>query len=309
MLTFAFIDDLVAVFIERFLSGMFAAAVTPIALAAVGDLATTEEARGRNLTFIGLAGISGFLLGPMLGIFVARTAASLFLMVSAARSVAVPLAGTALLAVIVAIAIGIAVPETKQNSSGSKPDQYASKSDTWLIPKLLALAFIVSAGVGVFEVGLALRGKQQLGLTQYQIALMFTECSLVMFVVQAIVFSHWIKPETTRWFIAPALVVLAGGLFFVPRASDFMLMLAVIGTVAASAGILAPILTYWISSKAGRAQGAELGKQTAAASLGAAVGSAAGGALVRCGMVAQRLIPAGDCTDSNWCRVEHRSSE
>ena len=56
-------------------------------------------------------------------------------------------------------------------------------------------------------------------------------------------------------------------------------MLAVVGAVAASAGILSPILTYWISSKAGKAQGAELGKQTAAASLGAAVGSAAGGVL------------------------------
>ena len=54
---------------------------------------------------------------------------------------------------------------------------------------------------------------------------------------------------------------------------------AVIGAVAASAGILSPILTYWISSKAGRAQGAELGKQTAASSLGVTVGSAAGGLL------------------------------
>jgi len=129
----------------------------------------------------------------------------------------------------------------------------------------------------VFEVGLALRGKQELALTQYQIALMFTECSLVMLVVQAIVFSPWIKPGTTRWFIAPALAVLAVGLFLVPRASDFMLMLAVVAAVASSAGILSPILTYWISNKAGQAQGAELGLQTAAASLGAAAGSVAGG--------------------------------
>ncbi|MFX8727534.1 hypothetical protein ABTM60_19760, partial [Acinetobacter baumannii] len=81
----------------------------------------------------------------------------------------------------------------------------------------------------MFEVGLALRGKQQLGLTQYQIALMFSECSGVMFAVQAIVFSPWVKPETTRWLIAPALAVLAAGLFLVPRASDFRLMLVVIG--------------------------------------------------------------------------------
>jgi len=100
-----------------------------------------------------------------------------------------------------------------------------------------------------------------------------------MFVAQAIVFSPWIKPETTRWFVAPALSILAAGLFLVPRASNFALMLGVIGAVAASAGILSPILTYWISRKAGNAQGAELGKQTAAASLGAAVGSAVGGLL------------------------------
>ena len=147
------------------------------------------------------------------------------------------------------------------------------------MPKLLILAFIVSAGIGVFEVGLALRGKQELALTQYQIALMFTECSLVMFVVQAMVFSPWVRPETTRWLIAPALSVLAAGLFLVPRASDFALMLIVVGVVAASAGILSPILTYWVSSRAGNAQGAKLGKQTAASSLGAAAGSAAGGLL------------------------------
>jgi len=147
------------------------------------------------------------------------------------------------------------------------------------VPKLLVLTFIVSAGVGVFEVGLALRGKQELGLTPYQIALMFTECSLVMFVMQAIVFSPWFKPDMTRWLIAPALAVLAAGLFLVPRASDFTLMLVVIGAVAASAGILSPILTYWISAKAGSAQGWQLGKQTAAASLGVTLGSAAGGLL------------------------------
>ena len=56
-------------------------------------------------------------------------------------------------------------------------------------------------------------------------------------------------------------------------------MLVVIGAVAGSAGILSPILTYWISSKAGQCQGWELGKQTAAASLGITLGSTAGGLL------------------------------
>jgi MFS family permease len=279
MATFAFIENLTAVYAERFLSGMFAAAVTPVALAAIADLATTEAARGRRLTLVSLAGISGFLLGPTLGVFLARNTAGLLRTVGAAGSLALPLAGTAALALLVAIAAAVTVPGTKGIETASGRRQATQQPGSWLVPTLLLVSFAVSAGVGVFEVGLALRGKQELALSQYQIALMFTECSLVMFVVQAIVFSPWVRPETTRWLISPALAVLAAALVFVPRASDFTLMLLVIGAVAASAGILSPILTYWISNKAGENQGRELGKQTAASSLGAAVGSAAGGML------------------------------
>lgn len=93
----------------------------------------------------------------------------------------------------------------------------------------------------------------------------------------------------------PALAVLAVGLFLVPWASDFTFMLVVIGAVAASAGVLSPILTYWISAKAGSAQGWELGKQTAAASLGVTLGSVAGGLLFNIAILpgAPFILPAG----------------
>jgi predicted MFS family arabinose efflux permease len=245
----------------------------------IGNFTTTEQGRARRLAFVSMAGIAGFLLGPMLGVFVTRFAADFFTLAMPAGSVAIPLAATALLAFLVASAVAFAVPGGEGHDRSQKTTGVSVDKTAWLVPKLLILTFIVSAGIGVFEVGLALRGKQELGLTPYQIALMFTECSLVMFAMQAIVFSPWFKPDTTRWLIAPALSVLAAGLFLVPRASDFTLMLVVIGAVAASAGILSPILTYWISAKAGSAQGWELGKQTAAASLGVTLGSAAGGLL------------------------------
>lgn len=279
MLTFAFIENLNSVYVERFLSGMFAAAVTPVALATIGDLAPTEAVRARRLTFVSLAGISGFLLGPMLGVFLTRSFTNWLPVANAAGSLTVPLTATAIVSLLVAFGVLLTVSGNKPADVAHHQKQSLSHTPVWLVPKLLIISFIVSAGIGVFEVGLALLGKQELGLTQYQIASMFMLCSLVMFVMQAIVFSPWIKPETTRWFIAPALAVLAVALFLVPRASNFTLMLIAIGAVAASAGILSPILTYWISNKAGKAQGAELGKQTAAASLGAAVGSAAGGLL------------------------------
>jgi MFS family permease len=279
MLVFSFVESLAAVYAERFLSGMFAAAVTPVAAAAISNITTNEQGRARRLAFVSMAGIAGFLLGPMLGVFVTRFAADFFTLPMPAESVAIPLAATALLAFLAASAVALAVPSGQGHDRPEKTTGASVDNIALLVPKLLILTFIVSAGVGVFEVGLALRGKQELGLSPYQIALMFSECSLVMLSMQAIVFSPWFKPDATRWLIAPALAVLAAGLFIVPRASDLTLMLVVIGAVAASAGILSPMLTYWISAKAGSAQGWELGKQTAAASLGVTLGSAAGGLL------------------------------
>lgn len=279
MLVFSFVQSLAALYAERFVSGMFSAAVTPVAAAATGHFTTNEQGRARRLAFVSMAGISGYLLGPMLGVFVIRISTDFFTLSMPAGSVAIPLAATALLAVLVGFTVLFAVPGSRRHNQSQKTSDTAVEKTAWLVPKLLILTVIVSAGVGVFEVGLALRGKQELGLTPYQIALMFTECSLIMLVMQAVVFSPWFKPETTRWLIAPALAVFAVGLFLVPQASDFTLMLIVVGTVAGSAGILSPILTYWISSKAGERQGWELGKQTAAASFGVTVGSAVGGLL------------------------------
>ena len=74
---FGFVDNLIAVYAERFLRGVFAAAVTPVALAVVGDLATSGVARARRLTFVSLAGISGFLIGPVLGVAIARSASNI----------------------------------------------------------------------------------------------------------------------------------------------------------------------------------------------------------------------------------------
>lgn len=279
MMIFAFVESLAAIYAERFLSGIFAAAVTPVAASVIGNLSQTEQRRIRRFTFVSMAGITGFLLGPMLGVLVTGVGANLLTVTLPAGSVAFPLAATALLALLVAVFAAFAMHGSNGHDRLPNASSLAANRLTWLVPKLLVLTFIVSASVGVFEVGLALRGTQELGLTPTQVALMFTECSLVMFVVQAIVFAPWFNPSITRWLIAPALAVLAVGLFLVPRASDFTLMLIVVGAIAASAGVLLPILTYWISANAGSAQGWELGKQTAAASLGVTIGSAAGGLL------------------------------
>ena len=275
MIASALFETLAAVYVERTLSGVFAAAITPVALAAVTDYSSGTGTLGRRLSFVSMAGISGFLLGPTLGVALQHLPGGAD---GVAGDLAVPLLATGGLALVAAIAVAASLPRT---ITGARQLAIASvpAPPPRLMWQLLMLGFVVSAGVGVFEVGLALRGKQDMGLTPWQIATMFTLCSLVMIAAQAAVFSPLVRPEFTRWLVAPAFGVLAAGLFAVPHAESFALMLLVIGAVAASAGILSPILTYWIAAQAGHKSGAGLGRQTSAASLGAAVGSAAGGLL------------------------------
>ncbi len=273
-----FVDTLPGLYFERFLSGIFAAAVTPVAAATIGDLASSDEARGRRLTMVSVAGIVGFLVGPMFGLLLARLGTGQAAAAAAEHILEIPMTVTGLFALPVAAAIYFTIPRAT-HISANRMQEGTDESSQKLVNRLLVLALIVSAAVGVFEVGLALRGARELGLDRGQIAIMFTECSLVMIIVQTLVFSPLVRPSTTRFLLAPALAILAVGLLLVPFASNFTLMLVVIGAVAASAGILLPIITYWISAKAGNAQGAELGKQTSAASLGSAVGSAMGGFL------------------------------
>lgn len=279
MLVFSLIESVTATYLERFTSGLFAAAITPIASASIGDLAPTEAVRARRLSFVNLAGVAGFLVGPAAGIFIARAGSRMLILPEKAGAIAAPLAGASLLGLVAMIAVASALPEHVPADPLPRPLKAAPEGSIGVIAKLLTLSFVVAASISVFEVGLSLRGKQELGLSQDQIALMFTECSLVMFAVQAIVFSPWLRPEVTRWLISPALTVLAAGLYLSSRASNFGAMLTVVGAVSASAGILSPILTYWMSRKADTAQGAKLGQLTAATSLGAATGSAAGGLL------------------------------
>ena len=272
-------ESLAALYAERFVSAAFAAAVTPVAAAAIGELAAAEQARARRLALLSMGGIAGFLLGPMLGAATEGAAGAVLGAAKPAGTLVMPLAAIALLAFAAALAVAFAVPGGNGGARLVRPPGRQDDHTGRVLPRLLALSFIVSAGIGVFEVGLALRGKQQLGLTPFQIALMFAECSLIMFAIQGIAFSRRVKPEASPALIAPALSVLAAGLLLVSWTADYAFTLALVGAVAASAGILSPLLTYWISSKAGRAQGWELGKQTAAASLGVTLGSAVAGLL------------------------------
>jgi DHA1 family multidrug resistance protein-like MFS transporter len=274
---FALVDSLPLLYLGRFLSGLFASAVAPVVYAVVGDHAPTKEWRAHRFALLNIAGAAGFLIGPMVGGFALVAARQLFAE-GAATSIPAPFFATSGLALLAGLIVWRFVP-VRDRLQPERITTPGVRNDRTVLMRLLSISFVTALAVGAFEVGLSLRGKQVLDLNAYQIGMMFTECSLVMFVVQALVFSPLVRPDTTRHLFTPSLVILAAGLAAVPFANGYIMMTLAVALVAASAGILSPLATYWISLGAGETQGAELGRQTAAASLGQAVGSAAGGLL------------------------------
>lgn len=273
---FAVTASLPLLYLGRFLAGFFAAAITPVAYALIGDYAPSKEWRAHRFALINIAGTAGFFIGPLLGGLVVRVAGSLWAL-PLDSSLAMPLLTATGLAVIAAVLVLFLLPSGTRRESGDASTD-ATQLERRAMLRLLVIALVTALAIGVFEVGLALRGKV-LGLDAAHIGIMFAECSLVMAVVQVLVFSPLIKPELTRWFIAPGLATLAIGLVVVSVVSTSVLMSVAVALVAASAGMLSPVATYWASFGIPTSQGAQLGRMTAAASFGQALGSVAGGAL------------------------------
>lgn len=266
MLWFTVAHGLVSIYGARATAGVFAAAVLPVVLAWVSEV-STPRTQARAFAWLSAISALGFLFGPVISGWLASVET-----VAPDDALALPFYAAAALAVVVWFAAYRFLPESApMRIHDSVPARNTSPS-LWL----LALSLLVMLGLGSFEVSLALQGKQVLNLQPRAIGWMFAECSLVMILVQIFV----LAPLTRRvgnGLLAPAFLTMAVGVVLLPYAASYPLMLLSVGLVAAASGLLIPTLAYQVSLAAGAAQGAALGQQTAAASLGQAVGSAAAG--------------------------------
>jgi MFS family permease len=266
MLWFPLARGLVFVYGARVLAGVFAAAVLPVVLAWVGD-AGTPRTRARMFAWLSATSAFGFLFGPALSGWLASIE-----IVAPDDALALPFYAVALLGGMVWLASYRFLPERAPLRARDGEPEWSAPSLIWL----LAMSLLVMYGIGSFEVGLALRGQQVLNLQPREIGWMFAECSLVMILAQVFVLAPLLK-RVGGGLLAPAFLAMAAGVALLPYAASYLAMLIGVGLVAAASGLLIPTLAYLVSLAAGSAQGAALGKQTAAGSLGQAAGSAAAG--------------------------------
>jgi len=272
LFVFAAPAGLPALYAVQLLTGAAAAAVMPVASALVADLAPDDHWRASRLAWLNMALVAGFVLGPVAGTMADR----LLLRDVAGQTVLVtPFLAASVLALLVLAMLWRWAPGTPSGL----PARRAGPGPQAGVRALLALTFMVSLSIGVFEVAIAIRGGRTLGLSLGQVGALFTGCSLLMFAAQAAVFSPRVQPRGTAELLAPAFVVLAMGMAVAGFATSFPLYAVAVALFAVSGGVLVPVLAYWVSRRAGGAQGRQLGRQTAAAGLGQAAGSSLAGVL------------------------------
>lgn len=266
MLWFALVRGLVSAYAARALAGVFAAAVLPVVLAWVSD-AGASRTRAQAFAWLSAASALGFLFGPALGGWLASIETF-----GGRAAMALPFYTSAALGGGMWLAAYLGLPESPLRHALEDMSQPNVPS----LFGLLVLSMLVMFGIGSFEVGLALQGQQVLNLGPREIGWMFAECSLVMILVQVFVLAPLLK-RFGRGLLAPAFLTMAVGIALLPLAATYPMLIVGVGLVAGASGVLIPSLAYLVSLAAGTRQGMALGKQTAAASLGQAAGSAVAG--------------------------------
>lgn len=259
----------------RFVSGGFAAAVAPASYALVGDYARGAE-RARQFSYLTVANALGSLAGPMIGGLIAGA-------ITIGPVSSIPFELLAGLVSVTLLIVAWTIPKViRVYADAPLATSQTNKTAFW---RLLVLSFVTGTTLGVFEVGTTLEGTQLLGLSAFSLGLMFSECMLVMLLAQTAVFSPLIEVHQTVRLLTPALAILALGLAAEPLAKGELALAATVAGVAASGGILVPVITYWVSLTGEGGLGGHLGADSAAVNLGQAIGSAAAGLLFGASLV------------------------
>lgn len=287
--SFGLATNLWIAYLVRGLGGALASAVLPVALAYVSDT-TLPEARARRFAWMTAATTLGFLTGPLFGGWLTDIPAGVSAEEAAVGSFAIPFLTAATGGAVIWLAVWRWLPGLSRSSSAATVQHDSHQRGA--VHVLLLLALLGMFGLGVFEVAIALQGQRVLGLDPLRIGLLFMECSLVMVVVQVLVFSPLARRVGFGFIIVPAFLAMAAGVGLVPSVVTLGWLMLLVGVFAAGAGILIPMLAYRVSLNAGPASGAALGKQTAAASLGQGLGSATAGWLYGIAIVAPFWLTA-----------------
>ena len=252
------------------------AAVVPVVSALVAEH-TPANHRARRFAWMSGVSLLGFLFGPAMKVVADAAGASFSSTgMSAETSTRYVLFLSALLGGVMMLGLARTLPKSRPSQKLPSRDPVAQAMNRpaallWLNGGLL---FVLAA----FELGIVLLGQQQAGQSSRQAAIMFAECSLVMLIVNTVLFfTALLEKVSPRILIGIGLIVAMVGLGVMAVHSSETTMFLGVGLTSAGTGLVLPVIAYLAASTSPLKLGTTMGGLVAAAGVGQTLGSAAGG--------------------------------
>ena len=257
-------------FLARTLAGMLSSAAMPTAMAYISDNAP-EQARSGGMGQLGAAIGAGVIAGPLLGGLLSSHSFSLPFFVGAG------LAGLSFLLVL------LLLPESRPDRSAAPkpPLRWSDLRRVLASPAglLLLLIFIMSFGLANFQGVIGLYAVDKFSFSTGQVGALWMVIGAVLLLGQG----GLAGPLTQRFgelpLIRAGLAGGAAGFLLISLAVGFTTLLLALGFFTLALALIGPALNSYISRFSGEHQGALMGLNSAATSLGRVVGPLLAGPL------------------------------
>jgi multidrug resistance protein len=252
-----------ALLVSRIVAGAMGATIG-VGQAYIADI-TPPERRAHAMGILGAAFAMGFILGPALGGILSAHS------YSSAGVVAAGLCAANALAALVWL------PETPRHVATARFGRVPLAT----LAAPLAVSFLVTASFAVIHVTLPLFGRDVWHDTTRQMGMLFAYMGIVSAVVQGGLVGRLAARVGEKRVAAAGGLLLAVGLALVPEVSGRLALYAALGTLSAGSALATPSI-YAIVSRLAPAsqQGAALGINQTAATLGRIVGPTVAGVLI-----------------------------
>ena len=259
----------------RFVGGALSAALVPAASGYVADLTGADE-RADGLAHLSLAVAAGGVIGPALGALLVDT--NVHVVVLSRHFVfdgfSVPFAAAALLAV---LALALAVLTLDRSTAAVASHEPVARGH---VRVLLAIGLASYVSIAMFEATFALFGATRFDLGPRQIAIVFSECGLLMVGAQ-LVTPSLARATTERFVVGIGLILMSVGFVAMLTTRAAVMPYIAVAPLAVGMTFVGPTLTWELSRVRPGQVGSVLGVQQAVQALGNVAGAVLGIWLLR----------------------------
>ncbi|CAM3205268.1 MFS transporter [Paenibacillus taichungensis] len=276
---FGLADSALLLFVSRLMGGVSGAFIMPAVMAYAADM-TTEEERAKGMGYINASFLTGYIIGPGIGGYLAEF------------GIRVPFYVAGAAGLVAAIITTIVLRESRATRKSDEKNTIVTQKEPQksLLQQLrfayrepyfisLILVFVMSFGLANYEAIFGLFVDHKLGFTPKDIAFIFTFASIGGALIQLSVFG-WIMNRLGEKLVI-TLCLLASGIFILLTlfVHQFWLIFAVTFIIFLSIDLLRPAISTQMSMVAEEQQGYVAGLNSAFTSLGNIVGPVAAGML------------------------------